>query len=313
MYVDSLILGKLQTEDGLGSRGIVSFITAKDGTELYYKDWGEGQPVVFNHAYALSGDTFEDQMFLLASRGYRCIAHDRRGHGRSSQPWLGYDIDTFASDLADVMEKLDLKDVILVGHSTGTAVVSRYIGRNGTKRVAKVVLIGVVTPLVARTPENLEGIPVEVFDEFREAVLADRSKFFQDLNHLYLGANRPGAQISQALLDSTFLQEATSSLPAAYDSIAAFSQTDTTEDLKKIDVPTLILHGDDDQIAPVRNAYRSAKLIPRATLKIYTGGAHAITTTMKRRVGDDILAFISGVASGDSTADETLAGTARGM
>jgi non-heme chloroperoxidase len=284
----------------------MGFITARDGTDLYYKDWGRGQPVVFNHAYALNGDTFEDQMFFLTSRGYRCIAHDRRGHGRSGQPWLGYDIDTFATDLADIMDQLDLKHVVLVGHSTGSAVVARYIGQHGTKRVDKVVLIGVVTPLVAKTESNTEGIPIEAFNGYREAVLADRFDFFRNLNGLYLGANRPGAQISQGLLDATFLQETMSCVPAAHDSIKAYSETDTTDDLKQIDVPTLILHGDDDQIAPVRNAYRSAKLIKRASLKIYAGGAHAIPTTMKRRVSEDILDFVTDVAIGPTT-NKTLA------
>ena len=284
----------------------MGFITARDGTDLYYKDWGRGQPVVFNHAYALNGDAFEDQMFFLTSRGYRCIAHDRRGHGRSGQPWLGYDIDTFATDLADIMDQLDLKHAVLVGHSTGSAVVARYIGQHGTKRVDKVVLIGVVTPLVAKTESNTEGIPIETFNGYREAVLADRFHFFRNLNGLYLGANRPGAQISQGLLDATFLQETMSCVPAAHDSIKAYSETDTTDDLKQIDVPTLILHGDDDQIAPVRNAYRSAKLIKRASLKIYAGGAHAIPTTMKRRVSEDILDFVTDVAIGPTT-NKTLA------
>lgn len=284
----------------------MGLITASDGTDLYYKDWGKGKPIVFNHAYGLNSDTFDDQMFFLANRGYRCIAHDRRGHGRSSQPLDGYDIDTFAGDLAEVMRQLDLRESIMVGHSTGSAVVSRYIGRFGTERVGKIVLIGAVTPLVAETAANPEGIPVAVYDGFREAVLADRYSFFQNLNLLYFGANRPGVAISQGLLDATFVQETMTCLPAAYHSLKAFSQTDTTADLKKIDVPTLILHGDDDQIAPVRNAYRTAKLIARATLKIYARGAHAIPTTAKHRVSEDILDFITDVAIGPAT-KETLA------
>jgi non-heme chloroperoxidase len=267
-------------------------ITTKDGTQVYYKDWGSGQPVVFSHGWPLSADAWEDQMFFLASRGYRCIAHDRRGHGRSSQPWNGNDMDTYADDLATLVEALDLQDAIHVGHSTGGGEVARYIGRHGTQRVAKAVLIGAVTPLMLKTPANPGGLPMDVFDGIRANVLADRSQFFKDLTAPFYGANRPGAKVSQGLRDTFWLQGMMAGHKAVFDCIKAFSETDFTEDLTKIDVPTLILHGDDDQIVPIgASALLSAKLVKNAQLKVYQGGAHGMCSTQKDEVNEDLLAF----------------------
>lgn len=271
----------------------MSRIKTKDGTEIFYRDWGSGQPVVFSHGWPLTGDAFEDQVFFLASRGYRCIAHDRRGHGRSSQPWQGNDMDTYANDLAELTEALDLKNAIHVGHSTGGGEVARYIGRHGTKRVAKAVLIGAVPPLMLKTEANPGGLPMKAFDDIRAAVVADRSQFFKELTMPFYGYNRPSAKVSEGVRDSFWLQGMMAGFPAAYFCIKAFSETDQTEDLKKISVPTLILHGDDDQIVPIgASALRSSKLVKNATLKVYKGAPHGMCTTHKDQVNEDLLGFI---------------------
>jgi non-heme chloroperoxidase len=260
---------------------------------LFYKDWGSGQPVVFSHGWPLSADAWEDQMLFLGAHGYRCIAHDRRGHGRSSQPWDGNDMDTYAADLAALVDALDLKNAIHVGHSTGGGEVARYIGRFGTKRVAKAVLIGAVTPLMLKTAANPGGLPMEVFDEIRAGVLADRSQFFKDLTTPFYGANRPGAKVSQGLRDSFWLQGMMAGFKGVFDCIKAFSETDFTKDLEKFDVPTLILHGDDDQIVPIAaSALLASKIVKSATLKIYPGAPHGMCSTLKDQVNEDLLAFI---------------------
>jgi non-heme chloroperoxidase len=270
----------------------MSTITTKDGTQIYYKDWGSGQPVVFSHGWPLSADAWEDQMVFLGARGYRCIAHDRRGHGRSSQPWNGNEMDTYADDLAELVEALDLRNALHVGHSTGGGEVARYIGRHGTRRVAKAVLIGAVPPIMLRTPANPGGLPMEAFDQIRAGVLADRSQFFKDLSAPFYGANRPNAKVSQGLRDSFWLQGMLAGFKGVVDCVKAFSETDFTEDLKKIDVPTLILHGDDDQIVPIgASALLSSKMIRAATLKVYPGAPHGMCSTLKDQVNADLLAF----------------------
>src|SRR5438477_2072669 len=275
--------------------------TTRDGTEIYYKDWGSGQPVVFSHGWPLSADAFEDQMFYLANRGYRCIAHDRRGHGRSSQPWTGNDLDTYADDLAALVQALDLKNAIHVGHSTGGGEVARYIGRHGTKRVAKAVLIGAVPPLMLRTAANPGGLPTEAFDQLRAGVAADRSQFFKDLTLPFYGYNRPGAKVSQGLRDSFWLQGIIAGHKAVFDCIKAFSETDFTEDLKKFDVPNLILHGDDDQIVPIgASAMLSSKIVKGATLKIYQGAPHGMCSTLKDQVNEELLTFFKRSAKAEA-------------
>jgi non-heme chloroperoxidase len=267
-------------------------IKVKDGTEIYYKDWGKGQPVVFSHGWPLSSDAWEDQMLFLGDRGFRCIAHDRRGHGRSSQPWNGNEMDTYADDLAELVESLDLKDAIHVGHSTGGGEVARYIGRHGTKRVSKAVLIGAVPPLMLKTEKNPAGLPIEAFDEIRKGVQHDRAQFFTDLSAPFYGANKPGNTVSDGLRHSFFLQSMLCGQKAAYDCIKAFSETDFTEDLKKFDVPTLILHGDADQIVPIgAAAMLSSKIVKGAVLKVVPGAPHGMCSTLKDFVNEELLTF----------------------
>ena len=270
----------------------MSVITTEDGTQIYYKDWGTGQPVVFSHGWPLSADAWESQMLFLAQNGYRTIAHDRRGHGRSGQPWNGNDMDTYADDLATLFETLNLKDVMMVGHSTGGGEVARYIGRHGTSRVSKAVLVGAVTPQMLKTPANPGGTPIEAFDGIRAGVAADRSQFFKDLAVPFYGANRAGAKVSQGVRDAFWRIGMQGSLKAELDCIKQFSETDFTEDLKKFDVPTLLIHGDDDQIVPIgASAQRAVKMIEGATLKVYAGAPHGLATTHKDALNADLLDF----------------------
>lgn len=269
-------------------------ITVKDGAHLFYKDWGQGQPVVFSHGWPLTADAFEDQMFFLASRGFRCIAHDRRGHGRSSQTWNGNDLDTYADDLAQLVQALDLRDAVHVGHSTGGGEVARYIGRHGTGRVRKAVLISAIPPLMLKTSANLDGTPIEVFDGLRANVQADRTQFWRELSLSFYGYNRPGAKISEGVREQFVAQCMMAGFPASYFGIKAFSETDLTADLKRIDVPTLVIHGDDDQIVPIKaSALLTSKQVRNAALKIYQGAPHGLCTTHKNRVNEDLLAFLA--------------------
>jgi len=271
----------------------MNMITTKDGTAIYFKDWGTGRPVVFSHGWPLSADAWDAQMLFLGENGYRVIAHDRRGHGRSSQPWNGNEMDTYADDLAALMETLDLRDATLVGHSTGGGEVARYIGRHGSRRVSKAVLIAAVPPLMLKTKNNPGGLPISAFDQIRAGVVADRSQFFKDLTTPFYGYNKPGAKISQGVMDSFWLQGMQASIKGVYDCIKAFSETDFTDDLKKIDVPTLILQGDADQIVPIDDAsLLSAKLIKHSTLKVYAGAPHGMCTTHADEVNADLLAFL---------------------
>jgi non-heme chloroperoxidase len=271
----------------------MSTITTKDGTEIYYKDWGEGPVVTFSHGWPLSSDAWDGQMLFLVQNGFRVIAHDRRGHGRSSQASSGNDMNGYADDLAAVIETLDLKDAMLVGHSTGGGEVARYIGRHGTKRVAKAVLIGAVPPIMLKTAANPEGLPIEVFDSMRSGIMKDRSQFYKDLAMQFYGANRTGAKVSQGVLDQFWLWSMQAGLKNAYESIKAFSETDFTEDLKKIDVPTLVMHGEDDQIVPVKDsAVKSARLIKGAKEIYYPGAPHGLTATLQDQVNADLLAFL---------------------
>ncbi|HNB27066.1 MAG TPA: alpha/beta hydrolase [Alphaproteobacteria bacterium] len=271
-------------------------IKTRDGTEIYYKDWGSGRPIVFSHGWPLSSDSWEAQMFHAAANGFRAIGHDRRGHGRSSQPWNGNDMDHYADDLAQLLDHLDIRDATLIGFSTGGGEVTRYVGRHGTKRIKQMVLVSAVPPLMLKTPANPIGLPIEVFDGIRAGSVKDRSQLYKDIaSGPFFGFNRPGAKPSQGMIDSFWMQGMMGGHKNTYDSIKAFSETDFTEDLKKFDVPTLIIHGDDDQIVPIDAAGRSsAKLVKGATLKVYPGAPHGLTDTHKDQLNADLLAFIKG-------------------
>jgi len=272
-----------------------SIVTTKDGTQIYYKDWGKGPVVTFSHGWPLNSDAWDGQMIFLAQNGFRVVAHDRRGHGRSTQASSGNDMDTYADDLAAVIEALDLKQITMVGHSTGGGEVARYIGRHGTGRVSKVVLISAVPPIMIKGPGNPQGVPIDVFDGLRAGLLKDRSQFYQEFAAPFFGANRPGAKVSQGTLDEFWAWSMQSGLKNAYECVKAFSETDLTEDLKKMDVPTLIMHAGDDQIVPVNHAERSSKLVKGSKVKIYSGAPHGLTATHQDLVNADLLAFLKGI------------------
>ena len=290
--------------DTQANRSGTGFVTTADGARIFYKDWGTGQPIVFSHGWPLTADDWDSQMMFFAGRGFRVIAHDRRGHGRSSQTWGGHDMDTYADDLRTLVLELDLRDAIHVGHSTGGGEVARYLGRHGTDRASRAVLIGAVPPVMVRKPSNPEGMPIEAFDGLRSALLADRAQFYLDLpSGPFYGFNRPGAKVSQGLIQKWWLQGMTGSVKAHYDCIAAFSETDFTEDLKRIDVPVLLMHGEDDQIVPIQDAaLKGIKLLPRGTLKVYPGLPHGMASTHAERINADMLAFLAGEPAAPQTA-----------
>ena len=279
----------------------MSTITVKDGTQIYFKDWGTGQPIVFSHGWPLTADDWDGQMLFFGQQGYRVIAHDRRGHGRSSQTWDGNEMDTYSDDLAALFEALDLKNAIMVGHSTGGGEVARYLGRHGSKRVAKAVLISAVPPLMLKTEKNPGGLPLSVFDGLRAELAANRAQFYKDITLPFYGYNRPGAKISEGIREHWWLQGMLGGIKAHYDCIKAFSETDFTEDLKKIDIPVLVMHGDDDQIVPIGAAgLESAKILKKATLKVYKGFPHGMPTTNADQINADLLTFFKGTAASAS-------------